>query len=67
MGFGSKSPHIVQAEEVVTPAVAKQAESGDRSSAQQEDTRARLRGIRGTYHRYADNNNGDGLSSKLGQ
>ena len=66
MGFGAKSPKIVAAEEVVTPAVAKTAESADRESAQQADTRARLRGIRGTYHRYADNNS-DGLSSKLGQ
>lgn len=61
-----------EAEEVVTPAVARSI-VGDTQSAvrNQTEQRARLRGIRSTYSRFTSNNSGgiggmNGSASKLG-
>lgn len=50
-GLGSKKAPVIQAAEVITPAVAKTANATeDTELAQDEATRKRRRGIRSTYN-----------------
>lgn len=69
---GGGTTQVVQAEEVVTPAVAKSVERDTESAqAAQAERRNRLRGIRSTYSRFAAQGGGQaagatGSASKLG-
>lgn len=69
--MGSSGAKTVKAEEVVTPATAREADSTIQNGAEnQEEKRRRLRGIRSTYTRYATAGEGGsgttGSSDKLG-
>lgn len=68
MGSKGASTKVVQAEETVTPAVAKEvAQDTESAQSAQREARSRLRGIRGTYARFAGSDqNGGSLKSTLG-
>lgn len=67
MGSKGASTRVVQAEETVTPAVAQTvAADTDSALSAQREARARLRGIRGTYARFAGSDGAGGKGSTLG-
>ena len=68
---GGGTTQVVQAEETVTPAVARTISQDVQNAAtRQNEQRARLRGIRSTYARFAglsgDSAGGTGSATKLG-
>lgn len=69
-GAGSMNSSVVQAEETVTPAVAKSvAQDTDSAIAAQGESRARLKGIRSAYTRFSSDSGsqgGNGSAKKLG-
>lgn len=63
----SSKPTVVKAEEVITPAVARQADGDNAETQAQKDARARMRGIRSTYNRFGENAKSAGsTTNKLG-
>lgn len=70
-GGGGVNTGVVKAEETVTPAVAKSvAQDTESAIAAQQESRARLKGIRSTYTRFANEGNSssgaNGSAKKLG-
>lgn len=66
--MGSSKTAVAQpSQEVVTPAVAQTiARDADSARQNQLEARQRMRGIRGTYNRFASEQGGAGQASKLG-
>ena len=68
-GGYSVQQNVVKAEETVTPAVARSAANVESAQVNQAASRARLKGIRSTYNRFAGSSGeagSNGSASKLG-